>query len=150
MTRREGLKLSAITTAAAILAGCQKNTDPREKRRAHSTAMFLLVHQRSYLQQAYSSTPQNQLPGASLLRKVMPSVFESMRAYYKAQVLQIGEQVLVQKYNDIHTEMYNSTSSVPPTGTNGQPADQPPYSSPDECPCLIDNSCPPVEALLQF
>jgi hypothetical protein len=151
MTRRESLQLSAVAMATAILTGCPKgsNTDPREKRRAHATAMFLLVLHPSYLQEALSNTPQDQLPGASLLLKVMPPVFASMRTYFQAQSSALGMAALVQKYKDIRDEMYNASSSVQPS-TGAPTSNKPPYSTPDECPCVIDHSCPQVEALLQF
>jgi hypothetical protein len=111
--------------------------------------MFLLVLQPNYLQEVLGN-PSN-IPGASLLHKVMPSVFDSMRAYYLQQAATTaGAAALVQKYKDIHTELYTATSTATAAQSTVVAAGTPAYSSPDECPCIYDNSCPQVEALLKF
>jgi hypothetical protein len=144
MNRRDGLKFSLL--AVASLTACKHYND-RDKSRAHSTAMFLLILHPSYFEQARSDVPQTSLPGKSLLRKVDAKVFNAMRAYLKDQVAQYTAAVVAKRYQDIRDEAYNASKF----GVHSESAPAaPPYTSPDECPCAFDFSCAQVEALLNF
>ena len=172
MNRRQSLELSLLGAAAAAITACSRDntvttappansanatagsngltamtTSDREKRRAHALAMFLLVLNVDYRTQAVSNTPQNQLNQASQLRKVRPDVFGPMRDYLTQLKKSIGDTAFNSSLNLIRDFMREAANHKDPHALSVL---DDPYTSPDECPCLINNTCPSIEALLAF
>jgi hypothetical protein len=119
----------------------------RKRRRAHALGMFLLALNDDYRNhEIITNTTQDNLPTPSLLHKVRPDVFLAMREFFIQTQSQIGPDALnsiMRAIRDFSRQAANHKLS-----TAALTVADAPYTSPDECPCLVDNSCPEVEALL--
>jgi hypothetical protein len=152
MNRREMFVLPAAAAALGLVAGSQScGGSPVDPQKSHSTAMFLLLLVPGYLQDAYGPKDQNQLDPTNLLRRVRPDVFQRMRGFLRDEIKNTSEQQVIDKYSAIHAEMYYVTSGKASEMRAGKTAtDDPPYTSPDICPCYYQKACSEVETLLNF